>query len=176
MLHKTGSTDIFFPQDFCTENIVVGCGMERKESRYVRFAPKPEGGFFSTVTAQVNAYFESNRISPFANTQMWVKTVVMLLLYFAPYVATVTGLATGKPWLFFALWFVMGLGMVGIGTCIMHDANHGTYSANKSVNTFIGFILEIIGGYTVTWKIQHNVLHHTYTNIAGLDEDIDSTK
>src|SRR5690606_15387823 len=25
-----------------------------------------------------------------------------------------------------------------------------------------------------TWKIQHNVLHHTYTNIAGMDADIDS--
>jgi linoleoyl-CoA desaturase len=56
----------------------------------------------------------------------------------------------------------------------MHDANHGTYSPNKKVNKFIGHILEIIGGYSVTWKIQHNVLHHTYTNIAGLDEDIDS--
>ena len=23
------------------------------------------------------------------------------------------------------------------------------------------------------WKIQHNVLHHTFTNVDGLDEDID---
>jgi len=72
------------------------------------------------------------------------------------------------------LWFVMSWGMAGIGTAVMHDANHGTYSPQKRVNQFIGHILEIIGGYTVTWKIQHNVLHHTYTNIAGLDEDIDS--
>ena len=35
-------------------------------------------------------------------------------------------------------------------------------------------ILDVIGGYTVTWKIQHNVLHHTYTNIVGIDEDIDN--
>jgi linoleoyl-CoA desaturase len=68
----------------------------------------------------------------------------------------------------------MGCGMIGIGTSVMHDANHGTYSRNKRINNFIGWILEVIGGYTVTWKIQHNVLHHTYTNIAGLDEDIDS--
>jgi linoleoyl-CoA desaturase len=26
----------------------------------------------------------------------------------------------------------------------------------------------------MNWKMQHNVLHHTYTNIAGLDEDIDT--
>src|SRR5205085_9810631 len=24
------------------------------------------------------------------------------------------------------------------------------------------------------WRIQHNVLHHTYTNVEGLDEDIDT--
>jgi len=70
----------------------------------------------------------------------------------------------------------MAWGMAGIGTSVMHDANHGTYSPNKKVNNFISHILEIIGGYAVTWRIQHNVLHHTYTNIAGLDEDIDSIK
>ncbi len=58
----------------------------------------------------------------------------------------------------------------------MHDAQHGTYSPDKKVNNFIGHILELIGGYTVTWRIQHNLLHHTYTNITGLDEDIDSIK
>jgi len=77
-------------------------------------------------------------------------------------------------WLFFGTWFLMGVGMSGIGTAVMHDANHGTYSPNKKVNNFISHILEIIGGYTVTWRIQHNVLHHTYTNIAALDEDIDT--
>jgi linoleoyl-CoA desaturase len=150
--------------------------MEVQGLKTVGFAPKPAGGFFATVTTRVNRYFEVNHISPFANTQMWVKTVIMLLLYFVPYVLMVTGLGAGRPWIFFGLWFMMGWGMVGIGTSVMHDANHGTYSPNKKVNNLVGFILEIIGGYSVTWKIQHNVLHHTYTNIAGLDEDIDNIK
>lgn len=150
--------------------------MELKKFRTVGFAAKPVGGFFTTVTARVNDYFERNNISSFANAQMWVKTGVMLLIYFLPYFLMVVGVAADKPWLFFGLWFLMGWGMVGIGTSVMHDANHGTYSRNKKVNSFIGSILNVIGGYTVTWKIQHNVLHHTYTNIAGLDEDIDSTR
>jgi linoleoyl-CoA desaturase len=86
----------------------------------------------------------------------------------------VTGVAAGRPLMFYGLWFLMGCGMIGIGTSVMHDANHGTYSNNKTINNLVGSILEVIGGYTVTWKIQHNVLHHTYTNIAGLDEDIGS--
>jgi linoleoyl-CoA desaturase len=127
-----------------------------------------------TLTARVNTYFTANGISPYANAGMWIKTTIMLLLYFVPYLLMVTGTGANSLWIFMALWFIMSWGMSGIGTAVMHDANHGTYSPNKKVNRFIGHILEVIGGYTVTWKIQHNVLHHTYTNIAGLDDDIDS--
>jgi linoleoyl-CoA desaturase len=142
----------------------------------VRFAPRGKDSFYESVIAKVTAYFEKNHISPYANTKMWVKTVVMILIYFVPYALMVTNVAAGNGWVFFGFWFLMGIGMIGIGTSVMHDAHHGTYSANKRVNQFVGYILELIGGYAVTWKIQHNVLHHTYTNVAGLDEDIDSIK
>jgi linoleoyl-CoA desaturase len=66
----------------------------------------------------------------------------------------------------------MGLGMSGIGLSVMHDANHGSYSKNNTVNKVVGYIINFIGGYHINWKIQHNVLHHTYTNIQGLDDDI----
>jgi linoleoyl-CoA desaturase len=147
---------------------------EVKKLNIVRFAPRGKDSFIEAVTEEVNNYFDANHISRYANTTMWVKTIMMLLLYFVPYILMVTGMGAGNPWLFFGFWFLMGMGMIGIGTSIMHDANHGTYSPNKRVNNFIGHILEIIGGYSVTWKIQHNVLHHTYTNVAGLDEDIDA--
>lgn len=146
-----------------------------KKLKTVKFASQGKGGFYETVIARVQTYFKENKISPYANTAMWVKTVIMLLLYFVPYIFMVLGFAEGKPWLFFGLWFIMGWGMIGIGTSVMHDAHHGSYSPNKNVNKIMGSILEIIGGFTVTWKIQHNVLHHSYTNIAGLDEDIDGT-
>lgn len=148
--------------------------MKSQKKEIVRFAPRGEASFMETVAASVQTYFEANNISPYANTAMWAKTAVMLTLYFVPYVFIVTGVGATNLWIFFGLWFLMGWGMVGIGTSVMHDANHGTYSPHKKVNNFIGYILEIIGGYTVNWKIQHNVLHHTYTNITGLDDDIDS--
>ena len=140
----------------------------------VHFAPRGKDSFYETVIARVASYFETNNISPYANTEMWVKTITMLLLYFVPYILIVTGISAGKSLLFFSCWLLMASGMIGIGASVMHDANHGAYSPNKKVNNFIGHILEVIGGYAVTWKIQHNVLHHTYTNIAGLDEDMDA--
>ena len=148
--------------------------MKAEKLNIVRFAPKGKDSFYEAVADKVNSYFEDNHISPYANMEMWVKTVVMLLLYFVPYILMVTGFGAGNLWLFFGFWFLMGWGMSGIGTAVMHDANHGTYSPNKKVNSFISYILEIIGGYTVNWRIQHNVLHHTYTNVEGLDEDIDT--
>ena len=42
------------------------------------------------------------------------------------------------------------------------------------MNKFLGYFLNIIGGYDLNWRIQHNVLHHTYTNIIGMDEDVDA--
>ncbi len=150
--------------------------MAAKKLHTVRFATGAKNSFQQTLIERTNAYFKENNISPFANTKMWVKTVVMLSLYFVPYLFMVTGFGAGNGWLFFGFWFLMAVGMIGIGTSVMHDANHGTYSPKWKVNRFIGSILEVIGGYSVTWKIQHNQLHHTYTNIAGLDDDLDSIK
>ena len=65
----------------------------------------------------------------------------------------------------------MGFGMAGIGLSIMHDANHGAYSKNKFVNNALGKLIVLVGGSDVNWRIQHNVLHHTYTNVSGMDED-----
>lgn len=162
--------------------IIVSCffltlyGMKAEKLNIVRFAPRGKDSFHETVIERVEAYFKKNNISPYANTKMWLKTTVMLLLFFVPCTLMIIGVGAGRPWLFFGFWFMMAWGMTGIGTSVMHDANHGTYSPNKKVNSFIGYILEIIGGFAVTWKIQHNDLHHTYTNISGLDEDLESIK
>ena len=57
---------------------------------------------------------------------------------------------------------------------VMHDGNHNAYSKNMTVNKWVGYFLNICGGYDLNWRIQHNVLHHTYTNILGHDEDLEA--
>jgi linoleoyl-CoA desaturase len=66
-----------------------------------------------------------------------------------------------------------GFGIAGVGMSVMHDANHGAYSENKLVNKLMGGTLNLLGGFDVNWRHQHNILHHTYTNITHIDEDID---
>jgi linoleoyl-CoA desaturase len=54
----------------------------------------------------------------------------------------------------------------------MHDANHGAYAKKNWVNIFVGYSLNLVGANAFNWKMQHNVLHHTYTNVHEEDEDI----
>ena len=104
---------------------------------------------------------------------MHFKTVFMLTLFFLPF--TLIAINIYNVWWFqLLMWSLMGFGMAGIGLSIMHDANHGAYSKNQTVNKIFGYCLNIVGGFDVNWRIQHNVLHHTYTNIIGMDEDVDA--
>jgi linoleoyl-CoA desaturase len=55
----------------------------------------------------------------------------------------------------------------------MHDGAHGSYSKNKTVNTIMSWSLNLMGGSSFMWKIKHNHVHHSFTNIDGVDDDID---
>ncbi len=148
--------------------------MATKKKNIVKFAPKGTPSFYDDVKLKVDEYFQAHNTRGYANSTMYVKTGVMLALYFVPYLLMTIGVAAGNPWLFYGFWMLMGAGIVGIGTSVMHDSNHGSYAHNKFVNNTLGGILNILGGYSANWKIQHNVLHHTYTNVEGLDEDIEA--
>jgi len=141
-----------------------------RTSSAIKFAPQ-NPDFFSTLNQRVNEYFKSGKISRHANLEMKLKTVFMYALYFMPFVLMITG-GISNPWIMLAMCMLMGVGMAGIGLSVMHDANHGAYSNKKWINQIIGYSLNIVGGNAFNWKVQHNVLHHTYTNIHEVDEDI----
>jgi linoleoyl-CoA desaturase len=127
--------------------------------------------FSTTLNNRVNSYFTSNKISKHGNIEMIVKTLVMFFLYFAPYILIVTSTVTA-PLLILLLVVIMSAGLSGIGLSVMHDANHGAYADRKWVNTILGYSLNLVGANAFNWKIQHNVLHHTFTNVHDEDEDI----
>jgi linoleoyl-CoA desaturase len=67
----------------------------------------------------------------------------------------------------------LGLAVAGIGFCVMHDANHGSTTGHPPVDRLLGFSLDLIGGSSYYWRQKHNVIHHTFTNIEGVDGDLD---
>jgi linoleoyl-CoA desaturase len=140
----------------------------------VKFAPRNGVGFFDTLKQRIDEYFTTNNLQMTGNSSMKLKSVAIVSMYLLPYLLLVLGVGSLHLFLFYGLWILMGVGMVGIGCSIMHDSNHDSYSDHKGLNKYLSKIIILVGGYDVTWRLQHNVLHHTYTNIDGLDHDIDA--
>jgi linoleoyl-CoA desaturase len=140
----------------------------------VRFIAKDENEkqFAAALKQNVRNYFKEKGISTYGDYRMWVKTVLLLGLYLTPLILVLTVEMPG--WFAIILMVIMGIGEAGIGMGIMHDAVHGSYSRRPWVNNLMGRTIFLLGTNTVNWRVQHNLLHHTYTNIYKWDQDIDT--
>jgi linoleoyl-CoA desaturase len=138
----------------------------------VRFSRKDPQQFFRTLNKRVNEYFQSNNLKKTGTLALHFKTVIMFGIFLAPYFVI---LSMDLPnWLNLLLTVVIGIGMAGVGMNVMHDGNHGAYSSKKWVNNLMGGSIYILAGNVYNWQVQHNVLHHTYTNIHNHDEDLEA--
>lgn len=143
------------------------------EFTQVKFAPIKGKSFASDVRKKVNDYFKSNNISKKGNHHLFFKCVLFFGLYFAPFVLILCGVITEFWWVMLSL-LSMGIGLSGIGLTIMHDANHGSLSRKKWKNEVLKYTMNMIGASSINWRIQHNLLHHGFTNVHGADTDIDA--
>ena len=124
----------------------------------INFTPNQTTDFHKTLRKKVNNYFKTKNKSRHANANMVFKTVFMLSIYIVPFVLINTVIL--NPWIAIGMWTLMGFGLAGIGLSIMHDANHGAYSKNATVNKIVGYSLLILGGSDLNWRIQHLSLIH----------------
>jgi linoleoyl-CoA desaturase len=132
-------------------------------------------GFRKTLNERVDAYLRENDLPARDAPAMYAKTAIILTWYVATYALILYGGAAGFPlWVSGLLCVVFGLSIAGIGFGIMHDAIHGGYSNHPRVNKLLGLTMELVGTSSFLWRQKHNVWHHTYTNIAGLDEDLET--
>ena len=138
----------------------------------VRFNNNSNRQFQTELRKRVDFYFKENNISKHGNIHLYLKTIVMFAAYLVPFFLITFNVFESKTvWLLLAI--LMGFGMAGIGMCVMHDANHGSYSKNNTLNRIIGFFsMGLLSGNSLNWRIQHNIIHHTFTNVHEHDEDI----
>ncbi len=102
---------------------------------------------------------------------LWAKSALVVAWTVASYLLLLV--VTTTPPAVIAASISLGLAMAGIGFCIMHDANHGAYSRSHIVNRLAAHSLDLIGGSSYVWRVKH-LAHHTYTNVADHDPDIDA--
>ncbi|QHT68752.1 acyl-CoA desaturase [Rhodocytophaga rosea] len=137
----------------------------------IRFVDTGKSEFFATVRKRVDAYFKENNISKNANAAMWAKTTFFLGGLVIIYALIISN--QFSPLVMLGLAVLLGMFAAFIGFNVCHDAIHGSFSANPKVNKVLSLVFNVIGANAYVWSITHNVVHHTYTNIPGHDEDIE---
>jgi linoleoyl-CoA desaturase len=66
-----------------------------------------------------------------------------------------------------------GLLLASIGFNVMHDGGHESLSRFRLVNRCAAFSLDLLGGSSYVWRWKHNLYHHSYPNVGGVDSDIE---
>jgi linoleoyl-CoA desaturase len=137
----------------------------------VRFAGR--GAFSRELEERVDAYFDGGaRPGPRRDVPgMYLKSAV-ILTWFAGSWALLVFAAT-SAWQGVLCAMSLGLSIAAVGMGVQHDANHGGYSRRAWVNRMFGFTLDVMGVCSFFWRQKHNVIHHTYTNVEGIDFDLD---
>jgi linoleoyl-CoA desaturase len=138
-------------------------------------APKfrtPEISLYTELRHRVNEYFATNNFASTGNLQLFVKATVLIAGYITLYIHLV--FFTPMALLAIPECILLGLLTAGIGFNVMHDGAHGSFSKHSKINILAAFSLDLLGGSSFMWNTKHNIIHHAYTNIEGVDDDIEA--
>ncbi len=128
--------------------------------------------FHGELKRRISEYFQQTGKSSTGNYKLYVKAILLIIAYLAVYVHLV--FYTPVPWLAILECVVLGGLTAAIGFNVMHDGMHGSFSRSKWINKLAGLSLNFLGANNFMWKTKHNIIHHTYTNIDGVDDDIEA--
>ena len=125
----------------------------------------------TTLRERINAYFLDRGLSKHADRRMIAKIVFFLCGSAGLWGLLVSGVVP-------ALWAIpvsllLGFVLAGVGFNVAHDAIHGSFSPTPWVNRVLAHSFDLMGASSYTWSRAHNFVHHTYTNVPGVDEDLE---
>lgn len=137
----------------------------------IKFQDHTRCDFYSVLKNRVDDYFQQSQLSKNGNTWMYFKSALFLIVQIGIYLTFMTGYFSIPVFILLFMAFGIMTGLMDFN--IVHDALHGAYSSNPKVNRMLGYIYDLNGTSSFIWKITHNTIHHTFTNIPGVDCDID---
>ena len=126
--------------------------------------------FYQSLKTSVDNYFSDNHIQKTGDWRLYLKTIILLGSAITIYALLMLVKMDVLPALL--LCAVLGYILACIGFSVMHDANHGSYSTKPLLNDALGLTANALGANSYFWKQKHNIIHHTYTNVDGIDDDI----
>ena len=128
--------------------------------------------FHVQLKERVNKYFTNNNRSTTGNFQLLFKAALLSLGYILIYVHLV--FFTPNVWIAIPECILFGCLTAAIGFNVMHDGAHGSFSKSKVLNKMAGSSLNFLRASAIMWNMNHNIIHQTYTNIDGVDDDIEA--
>ena len=141
-----------------------------KDLQRVRFPARHS--FHTDLVRRVEQYFEGTGRSRHGGWMIGAKAAALIAWLAASY--AVLMFVPLHAWQAALLSVSVGFAMAGVGFSVMHDANHGGTSSSARVNGLMSFTLDLLGASSCLWRLKHNVMHHAYPNVEGLDPDIEA--
>jgi linoleoyl-CoA desaturase len=129
-----------------------------------------DNSFHQDIKSSVDQYFSYNQVKKTGDWKLYIKALTLVPAAIGLYLILLLVHFTLIPGILISGLF--GFVLASIGFNIMHDACHGSYSRKPWVNNIMGLSLNLLGGNAFIWKFKHNIIHHTYTNVDGIDDDI----
>jgi len=136
-----------------------------------KFRNQQGSSFHQELKKRVNNYFIENKKLATGNWSLYFKAILFWTLYIALYIHVI--FFTPGPWWALAESLFMGGLTAAIGFNVMHDGGHGSFSNSKLWNKIAAYSVNALGASGIMWNNKHNIIHHTYTNIDGIDDDIE---
>lgn len=127
--------------------------------------------FDQVLKKRVGDYFAFNSINPTGSYGQKTTAVGLLVGFIASYLYLLLGNHSWLSALVGTFIFIQFNIMLVFN--VTHDAGHQAFSSAKSLNSFALWSMDFLGNSSFLWKQKHNLLHHTYTNVQGKDDDID---
>ncbi|MEW5740214.1 MAG: acyl-CoA desaturase [Myxococcota bacterium] len=127
--------------------------------------------FRAELLRRVDGYFEATGKSRHATPFMWLKSAFWVGGLLS--ILGVLSFVSLPGWLAVVLSLGSGFFVAGMGFNVGHDAIHGAYSARRGVNALLGRTFDLMGASSLMWAWAHNIVHHTYTNVPGVDHDLE---
>src|SRR5436190_133241 len=128
--------------------------------------------FYRTLRAEVENYFKQRNLKKSGNWKLYTKASILLplfvFLFLTPYIFELSNF-----WCSF-FYGVLGVNCAAIGFGIAHDAVHGSFSRKTLANKVFSYAFEILGVSSYFWRYKHNLVHHTHTNVEGMDDDTET--
>jgi linoleoyl-CoA desaturase len=128
-------------------------------------------GFQAEVRRRVARYFQETGKRERDLPAMYLKTAIIFVWLTGSWALLV--FAAQSWWQALPLAVILALAMAALGFSIQHDGGHNAYSRRRWVNKLAAGTLDLMGASSYLWRWKHSIIHHTYTNVTGVDTDVE---